>query len=435
MSDNSNKFSNRRFVIIGLIVVGVLVGGVGRWFAIAEISGAVISSGSLKVKSNRQIIQHPYGGVVESIYVTEGDQVTEGDVLMRFDDSELSTEMQIVSSQLAEVLARTARLRAERDGEDLVTFPPALENLREDSADIDDLVTGQQRLFEVRATNMLARKTQVQKRIAQIANQIEGLTAQRESINEQFALISEELANQKILLDKGLAQATRVLALQREKARMGGVTGQLQADTARAEGQITELELEVLNLDSRRREEAITSLRDLQIRLLELSERRNQLQQRFERLEVRAPLAGTVYDLNVFARKAVIRAADPLMYLIPQGQVLTVEVKVLPADIEQIFIGQLVDMKFSSFSQRTTPDLLGTVTTISADTFIDERSGMQFYLLELSIQEGETEKLPEGAILIPGMPVDVFIETQSRTPLEYLVQPFQDYIDRAFRES
>lgn len=434
MSENK-KLSDRKYIIIGLIVVAILVGGVGRWFATAELAGAIISSGSIKVKNNRQIIQHPYGGVVEDIYVAEGDQVTEGKVLMRFEASELTTEMQIVSSQLAEVLARTARLQAERDGANAVAFPAMLGDLRTDNTDVDELIEGQQRLFESRATNMAARKTQVQKRIEQIINQIEGLTAQRTSVSEQFDLIGQELQNQEKLLAQGLAQATRVLGLQREKARLGGVRGQLQADTARAEGQITELELEILNLDSRLREEAITSLRDLQIRLLELSERRNQIKQRLDRLDVRAPLDGTVYDLNVFARKAVIRAADPLMYLIPQGQVLTVEVKVLPADIEQIFIGQKVDMKFSSFSRRTTPDLFGTVTTISADTFIDERSGVQFYLLEIAIQEGEIEKLPEGAVLIPGMPVDVFIETQSRTPLEYLLQPFQDYIDRAFRES
>lgn len=435
MSDNNNNFSNRRFIIIGLIIVAVLVGGVGQWFATAEISGAVISNGSIKGKNNRQIIQHPYGGVVEGVYVTEGDQVTEGTVLISLDSSELSAEMQIVSSQLAEVLARISRLRAESDGVDRLTFPQELEDLREGNIDIDDLIAGQQRLFESRASNMTARKTQVQKRIEQILNQIEGLTAQREAIQEQYALIGEELENQQTLLDQGLTQASRVLALQRERARMGGIMGQLQAETALAEGQITELELEILNLDGRRREEAITSLRDLQIRLLELSERHNQLRQRLDRLEVRAPLAGTVYDLNVFARKTVIRAVDPLMYLIPQGQALTVEVKVLPADIEQIFVGQSVDMKFSSFSQRTTPDLFGTVTTISADTFIEERSGSQFYLLEIAIQEGETEKLPEGAVLIPGMPVNVFIKTQSRTPLEYLMQPFQEYVDRAFRES
>lgn len=435
MSNNNNKFSNRRFFIIGLIIVAVLVGGVGQWFATAEISGAVISTGSIKVKNNRQIIQHPYGGVVDDVYVTEGDQVTQGTILMRLDDSELSVEMQIVSSQLAEVLARISRLRAESDGADLLTFPQALEDMRADSVDIDDLIAGQQRLFESRASNMTARKTQVQKRIEQTLNQIEGLTAQREAIQEQSALIDEELKNQQTLLDQGLAQASRVLALQRERARMGGVMGQLQAETALAEGQITELELQIINLDGSRREEAITSLRDLQIRLLELSERHNQLRQRLDRLEIRAPLTGTVYDLTVFARKAVIRAAEPLMYLIPQGQALTVETKVLPADIEQIFVGQSVDMKFSSFSQRTTPDLFGTVTTISADTFIEQRSGLQFYLLEIAIQEGETEKLPEGAVLIPGMPVNVFIKTQSRTPLEYLMQPFQEYVDRAFRES
>ncbi len=439
MSDKTTKsdpkYSMRGLTIVGLLTVALLVGGVGRWFATAEISGAVIATGTIKVQQNRQIIQHPDGGVVNEILVTEGTMVNADSVLLRLDSSELTTELQIVESQLAELLSRKGRLEAERDNAETLRFTPLLAELRLNRTDIDELVVGQERLFTARRQNLETRKSQLGKRIEQIRSQIEGIEAQHASVGDQIDLIGQELASQQILLKQGVAQAARVLALQREEARLRGSAGQFVADISRARGQITELELEITNLDSRISEEAITALRDIGVQLLQLTERRTQLKQRLDRLDVRAPVAGIVYDLSVFARKAVIRPAEPLMYLIPQDQPLTIEVKVLPADIEQIHFGQSVNLKFSSFSQRTTPDLFGTVKTISADAFTDERSGLQFFVVEIALVDGELSKLPEGAQLLPGMPVDAFVETVARTPLDYLIQPFKDSIDRAFRES
>lgn len=429
------RFSAPRYTILGIIAVAILVGGVGRWFATAEIAGAVIAGGSIKVAQNRQIVQHPYGGVVEEVLVTEGARVQENDILVQLDPSELLTELQIIESQYAELLARKARLEAERDGRDALKFSPILDELHFGAEARDDLIQGQTRLFEARQKTLAARKTQLGKRVEQIGSQIQGLEAQRASIQDQLALIEQELESQQKLLDQGLAQVSRVLAIQREEARLRGTEGQLVSDISRAQGQITELELEVLNLDDRMIEEAITALRDAEVRLMQLSERRVQINQRLDRLYVRAPVAGIVYDLNVFARKSVIRPADPLMYIVPQDQQLTIEVKVAPADIDQIYTGQFVHLKFTSFSQRTTPDLFGSVTTVSADSFTDERTGVPYFVVEMAIQDGEYVKLPEGAQLLPGMPVEAFIETATRTPLEYLVQPFRDSLDRAFRES
>lgn len=430
----------RKLIIAGLIVLAILVGGLGRWAATAEISGAVIASGAIEVEQNRQVVQHPYGGIVEEILVDEGDRVVAEQVLIRLDSSDLEAELQIVETQLAELLARQGRYLAERDGLEEIGFLPLLSELEQDAtaaADsrVADLIAGQQRLFEARRDTMQSRLQRLKERSAQIESQIEGIGAQQEAIGDQLGLIGEELASQEQLLAQGLAQVGRVLALRREEARLRGLAGDLTAQKARAQGQITELELEMLNLDTAQREEAITRLRDLKVQALELVERRSQLMQRLARLEVRAPVSGIVYGLAVHARKAVVRIADPLMYLIPQDQPLIISARVAPADIDQIYMGQPVALRFTSFNQRTTPELAGEVSNISADAFRDQQLGVSYFQVEMRLKEGELAKLPEGSALVPGMPVDTFVQTVSRTPLEYMLKPFTDYLERVFRET
>lgn len=430
-----SSYPIRKLILAGLLTLAVLVGGIGQWAATAEISGAVIASGSIKVEQNRQVVQHPDGGVVEEILVAEGDLVEEGTLLLRLEPSVLQAERQIVEAQLAETLARRSRYSAERDGANEIVFADLLFELQGTHVQTEELIGGQKRLFEARLINLRARTNRLQERIGQIESQITGITAQQSALQEQLALIGEELENQQSLLAQGLAQASRVLALQREQSRLRGQAGALTAQQAQAEGQISELQLEILNQESARREEAITNLRDLQVRELELIERRNVILQRLTRLDVRAPVAGVVYGLTVFARKAVIRPADPLLFLIPQNQPLVISAQVAPSDIDQVYFDQRVSLNFSSFNQRTTPTLFGQVSTISADSFQDQQTGQSYYLVEVRLDPGEAARLPEGSVLVPGMPVETFIETNSRTPFAYLLQPFTDYLNRAFRES
>ncbi len=224
------------------------------------------------------------------------------------------------------------------------------------------------------------------------------------------------------------------MSLQRELARLNGQLGDLTAQKAQAEGRITELDIDVLRLEEARREEAITRLRDIQFRELELSEQRRALLQRLERLDIRAPVSGVVYGLQVFSRRAVLRAADPVLHLVPQDRPLIIMAKVAPTNIDQVFIGQEVTLRFSALDQRRTPELIGRVVQISADAFQEERTQLSYYRTEIELKEGEQDKLPLNTILIPGMPVEVFIRTSDRTPLTYLVKPFSDYFAAAFRE-
>ncbi|SCZ71908.1 HlyD family secretion protein [Epibacterium ulvae] len=431
---SSNGPSFRGFAIAGFAFLVLLVGGLGGWSVSTQISGAVIAQGSIQVEQNRQIVQHPDGGVVAQILVGEGDRVSAEDVLIQLDDSELLAELQIIESQLAEILARTSRFTAERDEAQDISFDPLLHMLNGSHVELPELIAGQERLFQARRVNLEARVNRLKERISQIHSQIDGIMAQQESIDDQLVLLQEELVNQQNLLDQGLAQAGRVLALQREEARLRGQAGALTAQRSQAAGQITELELEILNQSSARREEAITTLRDLQVRRLELIERRNILMQRLSRLELRAPVAGVVYDLAVFARKSVIRPADPLMFLVPQDQPLVITAQINTDDVDQIYLGQPVNLKFTSFNQRTTPSLFGEVSRVSADAFQDQQTGRSYFEIEARLNAGEAQRLGQDNVLVPGMPVEVFAETGSQTPMDYLIQPFTDYLGRAFRE-
>ena len=260
------------------------------------------------------------------------------------------------------------------------------------------------------------------------------IEAQQTSLTRQLELIAKELADQQSLLDRGLAQATRVLALQREEARLTGTMGALESQKAQASGRVTEIDIEILRLTAARREEAITNLRDLQYRELELHEQRRALIDRLTRMDITAPVAGIVYDLKVFARRSVVRPADPVLFIVPQDRPLIINAQVEPIHIDKLYLGQEVTLRFSALDQRQTPELLGEVVKISADAFVDEGTKLSFYRAEIVLSEGEQARLPPDTVLIPGMPVEAFIRTEDRTPIDYLTKPFTDYFAKAFRE-
>ncbi|TKD25997.1 HlyD family type I secretion periplasmic adaptor subunit [Rhodobacter capsulatus] len=427
------RISPRRALLIGYVTLAVLVGGFGLWSVVSSIAGAVIASGQIEVDQHRQVVQHPDGGVVAEIQVHEGDTVTAGQLLIRLDGDLVRSERAIVEGQFFELLARRGRLEAERADAPEVRFHPELLEAAKTRPDVAELVEGQRRLFEARAQTLRKSLDQVTKRGDQTLAQIGGIEAQRSATEQQEALIARELADQQQLLDKGLAQASRVLALQREAANLAGQVGELVAQKAQAEGKVTELELEALRLTSQRREDAETELRDIGYRELELAERRRSLTEQIERLDMRAPVAGIVYAMTVTTPRAVIRPAEPVLYIVPQDRPLLVAARISPINIDEVRIGQPVALRFPAFASRTTPELFGQVTQISADALVDEASQLSYFRAEVMLNPGEAEKL--GALqLLPGMPAEVYIRTGDRSPLAYLTKPFTDYFIRAFRE-
>lgn len=424
----------RGSIIIGLTTVIVLVGGFLIWSLSSEISGAVVASGQVEVEQHRQIVQHPDGGVVQQISVAEGDRVEAGDLVLSLDGNLLRTEYTIVNGQYFEILARRGRLEAERSDADEILFTAELLDEGKGSPTVSSLIDGQASLFHARLDTLRQSMDQLGKQAETITSEMAGIEAQIAALARQRELIGRELTDQQSLLDRGLAQASRVLALEREAARMDGELGSLQAGLASAAIRQTELEIQRLRLSAERREEAETQLRDLGYRELELAERRRSLTEQLDRLEIRAPVSGVIYNMQVTTPRSVIRPADALMYVIPQDRPLVIGARVATINIDEIQPGQPVALRFSAFSQRTTPEISGRLDRVSADALIDEATRMPYYRAEVSIPPEELEKL--GALsLVPGMPVEVYIQTGNRSPMAYLMKPLTDYFVRAFRES
>jgi len=427
-------WSSRGPILLGTVCIFLLVGGFGAWSMLTQIAGAIVSSGRIEVEQNRQVVQHPDGGVVKEIFVTESAMVKAGDILLTLDGSALHSELAIVEGQFYEVVARRARLEAERDETDSITFPDSLIALASANPEIAEQVEGQASLFEARRDTLNRQTEQLQRRMSQTSDQIAGIDTQSRAMETQSDLIAEELENTKKLLEKGLAQQPRVLGLEREAASMQGDLGGLAASRAQAEGQISQIELELLRLAALRREEANTQLREIGPLELELSERQRALEERIDRLDIRAPVSGIVLGLQVTTPRAVIRPADAVLYLIPQDRPLVIATQVSPIHIDQVHPGQEVELVFSAFSSRTTPHLKGHISVVSADAFTDQKTGASFYRAEVELEPGEIARLGKVQLL-PGMPVEAFIQTDTHTPMAYLLKPFTDYFIMAFRES
>lgn len=432
---SSNKWSAWRPVFIGMIGIAVLFGGFGTWSVMSNIAGAIVASGRIEVDRNRQVVQHDTGGTIAEIHVDEGDLVKAGDLLLRLDPEQAQSELTLIEGQLFELMARRGRLQAQRDEADEISFPEDLIEAGANNADAQELMDGQRNLFEARRDSVDREIEQLGKQRNQIEEQIKGIAAQEVSLATQLDLIQQQLVSQQKLLDQGLAQAATVLSLQREQASLTGQIGELVASRAQADGRITEIEIVELKLGTSGREEAITQLREIRYRELSLVEQRRALLALIDRLDIRAPVSGIVYSMQVTTPRSVIRAAEPLMFLVPQDRPLVIAAQVLPTNIDEISVGQEVNLRLSSLDQRTTPELKGLVMLISADALDDEVTGGSYFRAEITLSPGEVERLPEGTILLPGMPVDAFIKTGDRSPLTYLLKPVTDYFVKSWRES
>lgn len=420
-------------VLVGIASVAFLVISLGVWGTQADIDGAVVASGRVIVERNRQAVQHPDGGVVASVLVKEGERVRRDDVLVRLDPTLLHSELRILESQLYELMARRGRLSAERDGAERIVFDPTL--LRAAAADpqVAELVQGQEALFEARLASFAQSISQMQNQEEQLNQQIKGIAIVESALGDQISLAQQELAVQEQLQVEGLAPMTRVLTLRREQARLTGATGETAARSAQALEQIAAIKIEVARLHSGRREEAITTLRDLQVSEMEIAEKREAILTRLDRLDIRAPVAGVVYDVRLSGEQSVLRPAETLLFIVPQDRPLVIECRVSPINVGSVHVAQDVVIRFPAFDMKQTPDLIGRVTQISPDAFDDSENGGDFYRVEVMLSDAELAKLDKAQVVIPGMPVNAFLKTGVYSPLEYLTRPLTRYLDTAMR--
>lgn len=419
-------------ILVGLLAIVVLVGGLGYWAVRTQLAGAVIASGMVQVESNRQVIQHPDGGVVGEILARNGDRVTAGQTLLTFDDTLFRSELTIIDGQLSELMARKARLQAERDQQPEMVPPPELLAAADSNPEVSEQLGGQFRLFNARRSTLASEAEKLSEQVAQFTAEIEGLDAQLMSLQEELTLVTEELTDRESLFERGLIPVSQVSELRRDRARLTGEIGELTARVAQVRGSIAGVEIEIIQLTTRRSEEAITDLRDLEAREIELSERKFALIEQLSRLNVRAPVGGVVFDSQVFALQSVVLPGEPIMYVIPQDQPLVIAARVEPIDVDQVFMGQKAVLKFSGLDQRTTPEIFGRVTALSADTITDRATGQNYFDVELTPSDGELAGLGDQ-VLLPGMPVEVFFRTTDQTPLSFLTSPLMDYFDRALK--
>lgn len=421
-----------RLLTMGYLTLFFFVFGLGAWGAVTKIGGAVVGNGALEVQGNRQVVQHPTGGVIKAIHARDGDEVAAGDVLVELQGDELYPQLGIVEGQWFEMLARKGRLIAERDGLETIAFDPELVS-RAEKPEIRKLIAAQQQQFTARRKLQSEEEAQLDEQQRQITNQNTGLEALQAATQGQIDLLSREIDGQQQLLDKGLTEVTRVLTPRRELARLQGTAGQAEASIAENRGKIAEIEIERVRLTSKAREEAIDDLRDLEFREIETREKRQSLIDEIARLDLRAPVSGTVYGSTADTVRGVIRPAEPVMYVVPKDTPLIVKTQVDPSHVDQVHVGQEARLRFSAFDQRTTPELDGHVTAVSADAYEDQRLGRRYYKADIAIDPGQIERLG-GVALMPGMPVESFISTGDRSALSYFVKPMEDYFMRAFRD-
>jgi HlyD family secretion protein len=424
--------SIRRHIIAGSTLVAVLAFGLGSWASTAQISGALISQGTIVVDSNIKKVQHPTGGVVGEVRVHDGDRVKAGDILIRLDETVTRANLAIVTKGLNELYARKARLAAERDGADTMAVPRELAG-NIDNPDVKEAMDSERKLFELRRTARLGQKDQLGQRIGQLQEQITGLIAQRDAKDKELGFIDQELSGVRDLWQRNLVQLNRLTSLERDEAKIQGERGQLIAASAETKGRISEIQLQILQIDQQFTSDVAKELRETDSKIGEAVERKVTAEDQLKRIDIRAPQDGVVFQSTANTVGGVVTAGDQIMLIVPESDKLSVEVKVEPKDIDLVAFGQPVLLRFSAFNQRTTPELHGTVQRIAADTSNDQRTGQSYYVARIDIDEGEIDRL--GAVkLTPGMPVEAFIQTGARTLVAYLIKPLHDQLMRSFRE-
>ncbi len=427
------KRDSRPYILAGLAILVVMIGGVGTWASVVPLSSSLIAPGVVTVETNRKTVQHLEGGIVLDLQVREGDTVQQNDVLIRLDDTRVRTQLAVIDGRLDILLAREARLKAEQSGAYLIVIPAKLKDRIADP-NIADIMRGQSELFAARRSAFDGSVSVLEQRIRQLQDEIKGLRSQHGAKVRQVGIIRKELRDLRKLFEKGLVPRPRILALERERERLSGETGQHISEIARAEKAVGQTKLEIEQLHLTRRETAVTELREAQAEIFDLNERRVVYEDQRKRIEIRAPQSGQVVGLSVHTTGAVISPGQELMDIVPREDRLVVEARLRPEDVDKVYPGSSANVRFSAFDLNATPELAGTVTTVSGDRMTDPATQETYYAIRVVVTAEEISKL-KGMTLRAGMPAEVFFQTGNRTALNYLIKPFLDAMQRSLIDS
>jgi HlyD family secretion protein len=429
----------RRELRIGVIIAALFFIGFLGWAAFARLDAAAYAGGQVSVAGHRQSVQHKEGGIVSALRVKEGQMVKAGDVLVELAGGEAAAQEEALASQVMGLKAQRARLQAEQTGASVITWPPEFSTLTGvERDDAERAMKVQLAQFEARNSALAAQKGVLRQKTSELAQQAEGYRRQIEAADTQQKLIADELAGTKSLADKGYAPLTRVRALERAQAELGGQRGQYAAAVAQAGEQAGETRLQILQVQRQHDEDIAGQLRDIDFQLNTLAPKLEAARDELARTQVRAPATGTVVGLSVFTVGGVIQPGQKLMDIVPVKAPLVVEAQVSPNDADDLHVGQKVEVRFTAIRERGLPILMGSLTKLSADSFTEEKTGARYFAAEVTVPLPELDKLQmvkgPNYSLRPGLPVQVLVPLRKRTALQYLFEPLGDSFWRAFRE-
>ena len=423
-----------REAVASVAIVGVFLAGLIGWAAVAPLESAAIAPGVVSIDGYRKTVQHLEGGIVGEILVREGDRVAAGQVLIRLDDTTPRASLELLHGRWLVASALAARLEAERDGRDGIRYSEALTR-HPDDPKTRQVLEGQDNIFQARRAALRSQVAILEQRGAEYREEIAGISGQIRSETEQLALVEEELADVRMLYDKGFARKPKLLQLQRRVAEIEGSRNLHQAQIARTRQSIGAARLRAFDLETTRLNQVVEELRKAQAELYDLNERLRAAEDVLARTEIRAPLDGTVVDLRVHSAGGVIASGAPLLDIVPQEERLVVEARIDPKDIDVVRDGLDAQVRFTAFNQRHRAPAAARLTSISADLLTDQASGQSYYLARVELVVEDAAAAAELAALHPGMQAEVMIVTGARTALDYLLEPLVLSLNRAFRES
>lgn len=415
-----------RIVLAGLVVGLVLLA------TVIQLTSAVAAYGEVGVYSRVKTITHPTGGVLSAVYVRNGDRVKQGQVLMRFDTAVSGVNAEISTKTFVELLAMRARLAAERDDLPKIDFPAELTT--DPSPAATAAINAEQRLFDLHRHALAAQHGQLAARIVETQRQIASYRVQIAALNKQSALIVPEKEGMEELYAKKFATLAKVNALRRAEISLGSDAAAMEGSIAQSQAQISELRQQMIQIEQDARSQAGNALADVTAKVSEQQLRKATATDTFDRSMVRAPQAGVVDKLGYTTLGSVVPPMQTILEIVPDRDRLTIEAKIAPGDVDEVHRGDVAELRFTAFNSRTTPQIMGRVRTVAAERETDERTGASFYRTSIDIDPGQLKKLGE-LVLVPGMPVEVFVQTGRRSMMSYLLKPLIDQFQRSFRQS
>lgn len=430
--------SIRAYRRLGILALLLCMGGAAAWAATVQLSGAIVATGTVVVETSVKRIQHASGGIVGEILVKDGDKVKSGDVLVKLDQTLARANLQIINQQIDEFEMRDARLELELSAGPLTTnsqefdFPSRFSG-RSNDPYLATLYVTEKIAYDARRATCSSQNSQFDERITQMKEEVSGLEEQNKATAKEIEFIRSEIEGLEDLEAKQLVTKTKMVERKREEAQLVGRQSQLRANAAQTKGKIAEIELQKANHFEQLRTVSVNERRETQTKLVELKERQIAAQDQLKRTDIRSPQNGLVHELSVHTVGGVIGPGEQIMLIVPDDGDLSVDVAIQPSDISQVSVGQKSILRFTGIHNGRAPEITGSVTRVGADLSRNDQGRAQFFMARVSVDAQEMQKLKDAKI-VPGMPVEVFVQTNTYTAMAYLMKPIADQFRRALRE-